>query len=177
MTEKRKDTALVRAAAKGGKEAFVALIDQYRQTMYATAMAVTRNEQDALDAIQDTILTLWEKLELLRDPGAFKTWMTRILVNRCRDRLRERSRELPGELPEGEASSPDTDLSLDVNRAMGELSEDDRLVLQLFYFEDMPVKEIAAALRISSEAVRMRLNRSRKRFQKQYEKEAVYEKE
>lgn len=46
MIEKRKDTALVRAAAKGGKEAFVALIDQYRQTMYATAMAVTRNEQD-----------------------------------------------------------------------------------------------------------------------------------
>lgn len=171
ITEKRKRTALVRAAAKGDKEAFVALIGEYRQTMYATAMAVTRSEDDAMDAIQDTILTLWEKLDQLRDPSAFRTWMTRILVNRCCGCLRGRDRELPMEVLEEKGEEPDLDASLDVSQALGRLPEDDRLVLQLYYFEDMPVKEIAAALDLTPEAVRMRLSRGRKRFRKQYEQE------
>ena len=70
ISEQRKTAALVKAAAKGDKQAFVALVDSFRQTMYATAMAVARNEDDAMDAIQDTILILWEKLDTLRDADA-----------------------------------------------------------------------------------------------------------
>ena len=58
---------------------------------------------------------------------------------------------------------------------MEQLSEDDRLVLQLFYFEDMSVREIAQVLSVKPEAVRMRLTRSRKRFKQQYETEVRYE--
>ncbi len=176
MAEKHKSTALVRAAAGGDREAFAALVDEYRQTMYATAMAVAKNEDDALDAIQDTILILWEKLDRLRDPGAFRTWMTRVLVNRCCEQLRDRRRTVPQEFVEETGESPDLDVSLDVGRALERLGKDDRLVLQLFYFEDMPVREIASALGLSPQAVRMRLSRGRKRFKEQYGKEEQHEK-
>lgn len=75
------------------------------------------------------------------------------------------------EVLEEKGEEPDLDASLDVSQALGRLPEDDRLVLQLYYFEDMPVKEIAAALDLTPEAVRMRLSRGRKRFRKQYEQE------
>lgn len=175
ISEQRKTAALVKAAAKGDKQAFVALVDSFRQTMYATAMAVARNEDDAMDAIQDTILILWEKLDTLRDPGAFKTWMTRILINRCFGTLRGKSREFPVEIMEEEGRSFERDTSLDVQDALDRMAPEDRLVLQLFYFEDMPVREIASALSLSPEAVRMRLTRSRKRFRRQYETEVRYE--
>lgn len=170
MLEKRQAAQLVQEAVKGDKQAFVALIDLHRQTMYATAIAVTHNEEDALDAIQDTILILWEKLSTLRDPKVFKTWMTRILVNCCCASLRGRKREMPLDSVEEPSTFPDRDSALDVRDALGRLSDEDRLILQLFYFEDMSVKDIAEALSLSPEAVRMRLTRSRKRFRKQYER-------
>lgn len=170
VIKKLKNAELVRAAAKGDKDAFVELIDQYRQTMYATAMAVTRSEEDAMDAIGDTILILWEKLDTLKKPEVFKTWMTRVLINCCCGVLRDRRREIPSEALEDRGEEPDLDTSLTVNQVLERLSEDDRLVLQLFYFEDMAVKDIARVLNQTQEAVRMRLSRGRKRFREQYER-------
>ena len=174
ISEKGKMTTLVKSAAKGDKQAFVALIDLNRQTMYATAMAISQNEADAMDAIQDTILTMWEKLDTLRDPKAFRTWMTRILVNYCCGTLRHKKRVVPTENMAGTVTDQfvdylDRDEALDVQQSLARLSEDDRLILQLFYFEDMSVRDIAKVLSIRQDAVRMRLSRSRKRFRKQYE--------
>ena len=64
---------LVRRAVNGDQSAFIELVDLYRRSMYATAVAVTHNENDALDAIQDTILILWEKLSTLRRPDLDRT--------------------------------------------------------------------------------------------------------
>ncbi len=170
MLENRKTAALVKKAAAGDKQAFISLIEPYRQYLYATAMAVTHNQEDAMDAVQDTLLILWEKLGSLRNPGAFRSWMTRILVNNCCGICRNRGRETPlDDLEETETQwEGDGDASLDVRSAMARMSDGDRLLLQLFYFEDLPVKEIAKALSLTPEAVRMRLSRCRKRFREQY---------
>lgn len=172
---KRELAPLVLAGAMGDREAFTRLVNEYRQTMYATAIAVMRNEDDALDAIQDTLLILWEKLDTLRDPGSFKTWMTQILVNRCRDVLRSKKREVAVEEPDDRAGETDLDTPLDVGRVLSQLSQEDRLILQLFYFEDMSVRDIAKALSLSSAAVRMRLTRGRRRFLSLYDTEAGHE--
>ena len=176
ISETGQVTALVKSAAKGDKQAFVALIDLNRQTMYATAMAISQSEADAMDAIQDTILILWEKLDTLRNPKAFKTWMIRILTRRCFRMLRNGKREVPSENVEDTTAVDqlteylERDEAVDVQRTLQQLSPDDRLILQLFYFEDMSVRDIAKALSIKSDAVRMRLSRGRKRFLKQYER-------
>ncbi|MCH5353241.1 MAG: sigma-70 family RNA polymerase sigma factor [Acutalibacter sp.] len=173
ISETGKVTALVESAAQGDKQAFVALIDLHRQTMYATAMAVIHNEADAMDAIQDVILILWEKLHTLQNPKVFKTWMLRILVHRCSRMLKTKRREVPTDNVKDILTSPEEytrlDEAADVQRSMELLSEDDKLILQLFYFEDLSVYQIAKVLSINPEAVRMRLSRSRRRFQKRFD--------
>ena len=173
ISETGKVTALAESAAQGDKQAFVALIDLHRQTMYATAMAVIHNEADAMDAIQDVILILWEKLHTLQNPKVFKTWMLRILVHRCSRMLKTKRREVPTDNVKDILTSPEEytrlDEAADVQRSMELLSEDDKLILQLFYFEDLSVYQIAKVLSINPEAVRMRLSRSRRRFQKRFD--------
>ena len=74
---------LVRKARKRDKEAFGQLIRQHTPGMYKVAKAILKNDEDAADAIQETALTCWEKLGILKKDKYFKTWMTRILINHC----------------------------------------------------------------------------------------------
>ena len=77
------DKKLVLQAKKHDKEAFVKLVGNYQVSMYKTAIAILQNDEDAADAIQETILICWEKIGSLRNAKFFKTWMTRILIHRC----------------------------------------------------------------------------------------------
>ena len=170
ILEKQRTISLVKKAAAGDQDAFTALLHLHRQSFYATAMALTRNEPDALDALQTALLSIWEHLPDLREPSFFKTWSTRILINACKTQMRANSLALPLEFLD-ETAAPTEHLSeekLDVRRALQKLPEEDRLILQLFYFEDMPAKEIADALTITPEAARMRLTRARQKFKEIY---------
>lgn len=159
---------LIQKAKKGDKEAFTALMDQQQTMLYNTAMLILKNEDDVLDAMQDTILSCWENLPTLKKDNYFKTWLTKILLNKCYDCLRVRSHFTDSEeLPEtGEES--DWDTSMDVGKAMNRLPCADRVMLSLFYYDDFSTKQIAQALSISEGAVRTRLNSSRSRFKKAY---------
>ncbi len=157
-------------AKKGDRDAFVDLLKEYQGLLYHTAMMLLKNEEDALDAVQDTVLACWETLPTLRQNRYFKTWLTRILLNKCYDCLRERAHFSGGELPET-GTEPDWDLSMDMSRSMGQLSETDSLMLSLFYYDGFTTREIARLLSISENAVRTRLNRSRNRLKRIIEKE------
>lgn len=123
---------------------------------------------DALDAIQDTILACWENLPSLQKDRYFKTWLVRILLNKCADIQRRQSHyAFVEELPES-AEEPDWDTRVDVRRAMAKLGDQDQLILSLFYYDDFSVRQIAEALSLSEGAVRTRLTRSRDRFKKSY---------
>lgn len=78
---------LVKRAQRGDKEAFVELMELYKQDLYKVAKSYLRCDEDAADAIQDTILSCYEHLKGLREIGYFKTWMIRILINKCKDIL------------------------------------------------------------------------------------------
>lgn len=164
-------TDLVKRSKKGDKEAFAQLIDQNRQMLYNTALLVLRQEDDALDALQDAILACWENLPSLHKDRYFKTWLVKILLNKCRDVQRGKSHfAYVEELPES-GDEPDWDTSMDVRRTMDKLGENDQLLLSLFYYDDFSVRQIADALSLSEGAVRTRLTRSRERFKKLYVQE------
>ena len=161
-------TDLVKRSQHGDKEAFVLLMDLHRQLLYNTALLVLHQEDDALDAIQDTILACWENLPSLRKPQYFKTWAVKILLNKCRDIQRRQSRFAYGDnLPE-RGEEPDWDTHVDVGRAMEKLANRDQLILSLYYYDDFSVRQIAEALSLSEGAVRTQLSRSRDRFKKIY---------
>jgi len=136
--------------------------------LYNTAILIVKNEDDALDAVQDTILSCWEKIPTLKQNKYFKTWLTKILINNCYDILRQRNRcSFMEETPEL-SEEIDYDTPLAVKSTIRSLSVDDRLILSLFYYDDFSIKHISELLGISETAVKTRLSRSRNRFKKLY---------
>ena len=70
---------LVRRAQRGDKDAFVALMEQYKAALYRAARAILHSDEDAADAIQETVLEAWRSLPKLEAPRYCKTWLTRVL--------------------------------------------------------------------------------------------------
>ena len=81
---------LVKRAQAGNKEAFITLMEEHKQALYKIAVSMLKNDADAADAMQDTVLSSFENLQGLRQPEFFKTWLTRILINHCNRILKER---------------------------------------------------------------------------------------
>ncbi len=174
---------LVKKAQRGDKNAFVELIERCKLSMSRTAMAILHDEDDSADAISETVLTAFSKLCDLREPKYFKTWLTRILLSNCYAISRQRQRSLSLDsleeqgwngVPSGERVE-DRDNVIDIQRSFSQLAENDRLVLGLFYLDDLPIRDIASLLNVKESTVKTRLMRGRDRFRKTYlEKEEKY---
>ena len=83
---------LIRKARSKDPDAFSSLIYFYMKDLYRVAISILMNDEDAADAIQDTILGCWEKLYTLKQEKYFKTWLTRILINHCYDMRKKQQR-------------------------------------------------------------------------------------
>lgn len=156
-------------AQSGDADAFVQLVETYRQQMYKIAFCYLTSREDAADAIQDTILTAFEKIGDLKQPQYFKTWMIRILINRCKDYLNQRTREVTLEtMPDTEVK--DRVLERIIYREMlQKVDAKYRDVLILHYVEGFRAKEIAKILDVKLGTVLTRLRRGRECLRGIYE--------
>ena len=162
---------LVRKAQRGDKNAFMDLIEENQLALYRAAKAILHREEDVEDAVQETICKAFYKLSDLRQPKYFKTWLTRILINCCYDLLRQQKGLVPLEILPEEGRADDRELSLDVQRVLQALGENDRLAMSLYYLNEISVKDIAGMLAISEGAVKQRLSHGRKKFREAYEEQ------
>lgn len=168
---------LARQARSGRQESFVELMEACKPSLLGVARSLLREEEDVADAMQETVLKAFEKLPELKKPAYCKTWLTRILLNNCYDILRGKKTVPidPFSFPE-EPVEYQWEPAMDVRAALNGVSDSDRLLLTLFYVEDMSQRDIAKALGITENAVKQRLSRAKRHFQKSYEKgEAVNE--
>ena len=140
--------------------------------MTRTAMAILGREDEARDAVQDTLVTAWRELAALRDPGAFDAWLTRILVNRCRRGLRRigwrRVHEIPVEAL-AFAEEPRAADAIDtlpgreaLERAFDRLSVDERTLLVLHHLDGRSVASIAEVLDVPAGTAKSRLFAARR---------------
>lgn len=155
---------LINAAINGNDDSFVLLMEQNMQSMYKAAWVYLKNEDDIADAIQDTILACYEKLNTLKNPQYFKTWMIRILLNKCSDILKKRHPYI--EIADiKDNGAPDHALERsEWQNLLGTLDEKYSIVFLMYYYEQMPVKEIGKALQISQNTVLTRLRRGRQKL-------------
>src|SRR2546422_6645725 len=97
MTEKdhssAEDAVLVRAAQRGDMEAFEELVARHRDKIYARALTMMRNEEEAIDLSQEAWVKGWQRLKQFQGEASFGTWMTRIVINLCLDQLRKQKRQ------------------------------------------------------------------------------------
>lgn len=156
------NTRLVLQAQRRDKDAFVTLIGLYRESMYQISYAILKNNEDAADAMQDTILICWEKIDTLRHARYFKTWMTRILINRCNRLYNQRS--WTADLNEGTLTTalPDPASRVEWQEMMQQLTDNQRIVVELYYAQQFKIHEIADILDITPSAVKNRLHTARK---------------
>lgn len=150
---------LITRAKHGDEQAFVELMQRHREDMYRTALAVLMNDEDVADAIQDTILVCWEKLKFLRKAEYFKTWLIRILLNKCYDIRRKNIPHVPFEsIPETGANDI---YNLELKEALGQLDEKYRVIIMLYYGDQLKVDEIAQILHMNKSTIQTRLQRGR----------------
>ena len=161
---------LVRRSKKRNPDAFTELMQLHEKDMYRTASAILPQDADIADAIQETILTVWEKIDTLQKNRYFKTWMIRILINKCKDILRSGRRMIcVEEMPEQAAKDTvEAEANLEWKEALWGLDEKYRLIVVLFYAEGLRTAEIGKLLQLPDSTVRTRLARGREQLARYY---------
>ncbi len=160
---------LIRKAMQKDADAFVELMEAQMSSMYKTAWVYLRNDSDVADAIQDTILACYEKLDSLRNVKYFKTWMIRILINKCNDILRLRQNFMDIEEEAGIGFSDKDFEQCEWKEMLKCLEEKYKIIVLLYYSEGLKVREISELLKINKNTVLTRLARAKEQLRKAYE--------
>jgi RNA polymerase sigma-70 factor, ECF subfamily len=176
------DVALWKAAQRGDMRAFEELVARHRDKVYARAFSMIRNEEDAIDLSQEAWVKAWQRLKQFQGDSSFLTWMTRIVINLCLDRLRKMKRERAESIENLEEESGGverqmptvtvnpterlerSELRQRIDKALGQLSYEHRPVLILHEFEDLEYKEIAKRMQCSIGTVMSRLFYARRKM-------------
>jgi RNA polymerase sigma-70 factor (ECF subfamily) len=142
---------------------FDAIVGPWIEPGYRLAVAMLRDPDEAQDAVQEAAVNAWRSLERLRDSDQARAWFLSIVANQCRSTMRRRwwsvvrlpAKETAGADPEEPAVQ-----YLDLDRAMNRLSSDDRAILHLYYFLDLPIDEVARVIGIRAGAAKTRIYRA-----------------
>jgi RNA polymerase sigma-70 factor (ECF subfamily) len=163
------DIRLVRAAAKGDSQALAGLYDRYASVLLAVGQRILGNAREAEDLLHDVFLEVWRRAgDYDRARGSVRAWLLMRMRSRALDRKRAQGRSRVvllenGNIPEVEASpADDPSLAPDrhvVRRAIAELPEEQRVVLELGYFEGLTSTEIAVHVDIPVGTVKSRVAR------------------
>ncbi|HEU4325607.1 MAG TPA: sigma-70 family RNA polymerase sigma factor [Roseiflexaceae bacterium] len=175
---------IIRRAQAGDRDALSQLIIGQQHYVYSIAMSVLKNPEDAADLTQEAFIRLFRALPQYNGESRFTTWLYRLVVNLGRDELRRRGRQVPVIPPVIDEDDQDPvssvadedrwadparaldsqELREEVRRALSQLEEHYRLVLTLYYFDDMKYTDIAEVLDLPLNTVKSHIRRGKERL-------------
>lgn len=177
---REEELLLVRAVQRGSTEAFEQLYTENERRVYALALRMCGNEQDAMDAAQDAFLKAYRAIGSFRGESAFSTWLYRLTANAATDLLRKRRtgrivslEELqereegfdpPAAAPTPEEEAEEQETRRELNEALQQLNEDSRRILLLREIGGLSYEELSRELQLEVGTVKSRLNRARARL-------------
>jgi RNA polymerase sigma-70 factor, ECF subfamily len=185
----REDEHLLVAAAKAGDpKAFEELVNRYEKKIFRLTMNITRNKEDAEDAMQDAFMKAYSHLHTFEEESRFYTWLVRIAANEALMRLRKRRanqfsldepiegddeiipRDIEDWGPSPEQRYAQSELHEILNKVIDQLSPEFRVVFVLRDVEGLSTEETASTLGISVAAVKSRLLRARLRLRQKLDR-------
>ncbi|MDO5739155.1 MAG: RNA polymerase sigma factor SigM [Ornithinimicrobium sp.] len=158
------DFAILQRHTAGDPDAFGELFRRHRDRMWAVALRTTRDPEVASDAVQDAFLNAFRRAGSFRGDAQVTTWLHRITVNACLDRIR---RVRPtADIADHDPVEPrdrhhSVDVRLDVQAALAQLPEGQRLALTLVDMHGLSVAEAAAILEVAEGTIKSRCSRGR----------------
>ena len=170
------DADLLRAHVDGDRQAFAELVRRHRDRLWAVALRTIGDREEAADAVQDALLAAHRNAARFRGDSAVTTWLHRIVVNACLDRVRRRQAHPTVPLPDGsrsddrpsgvEPAAPilDHDTALVVRAALAALPVDQRAAIVLVDVQGYPVAEAAEMLGVAEGTIKSRCARGRARM-------------
>jgi RNA polymerase sigma-70 factor (ECF subfamily) len=162
----RDDRALLAAHVAGDPQAFTILVRRHRDRLWAIALRTTRDREEAADALQDALLSAFRNASGYRGDAAVTTWLHRVVVNACLDRMRRRA--VRPSVPLGDTDVPTgvdehgaLENRLDVAAALARLPEAQRTAIVLVDLQELSVAEAATVLGVAEGTVKSRCSRGR----------------
>ncbi len=173
-------TEAIALARQGSEEGFKYLYEETYHKNYYIALKYMKQEEAAMDVLQDAYIKVFENLEQLQEADKFPAWFSCIVATKALDALRKRRLVLFSEMEDEDGGTPEEtlreerleyqpELSMDkeetsrlVKEMIDALSDEQRLCILMFYMEQMSVKEISSVLGVSENTVKSRLNYGRK---------------
>lgn len=173
---------LLKQARKGNKESFEEIVNRVYKKLYVIAKARLMDEQEAQEAVWDSILTAYNKLWSLRDVNKFNSWITKVVINNCNSVIRKRKiREVAFEY-ESVAENislnneyVDIEDNMDFFELLSELSNDERTIVAMYYSEEYTTKEISEVLKINESTVRSKIKRAKEKIKRKYDRSSYNE--
>ena len=154
------------------QQAFGERVRACQTKMYRISVSIMGNDADAEDAAAEAVLRAWAKRNTLREEAYFETWLTRILINTCREFLRKKRAHITEELTDA-IPAKDAQEQTGLREALMRVDEKYRLPLIMHHALGMSISSVAQALRLPEGVVRWRVEKGRKLMKQELEREEM----
>lgn len=170
------DDHIIKQIMQGDTKAFAILVDRYKDLVFALAIRMLKHREEAEEVSQDTFIKVYKSLDSFKGDSKFSTWIYRVAYNSCLDRIKKNKKEYLNvaidDYTEHQIKSIDNALDALISDERKEvikecldlLPPDDSALLTLYYFEDLSLDEIAKIVNLTSNNVKVKLFRSRKKL-------------
>lgn len=164
---------IINEAKKGNKEAFNKLIEMSLPKLYRIARAKLREEADIEDAIQETMISAYLKLNKLKDKTKFEIWIIKILVNECNDIYRKKKVVYIEYDDIASSVNIEFENNLDnkilYSKIMNLLNPEDRLIMVLYYANGYTTKQISKIINVNENTIKGKLKRAKENLREKLE--------
>lgn len=190
------DLKIIKKIKKGDRESFREIINKYKKLVYNHSRSFLRNDQEAEDVSQEIFISIFNNLKKFRGDSKFSTWVYRITVNMCKNKLKQMKRQRAqisddvfeneyGELEqklnnikEKEEKEPDNlfareSLKSAILKRVDELTEEQKSVIMLRDVDGLSYEEVSLVMKLSVSAVKSKLFRARENLREKLEKDGV----
>jgi RNA polymerase sigma factor (sigma-70 family) len=173
---KTDDQYYITKIVEGDKKAFAVLVDRYKDLVFTLALRMLKNREEAEEVAQDTFIKVFKSLGKFKGDSKFSTWIYRITYNGCLDSLKKYKQEYNNisldncterqlmSLDNAVDAMEDREQQQTIKECLQLLPKEDGFLLSLYYYEEQSLEEISKIMGITSNNVKVKLYRSRKRL-------------